>query len=124
MSIKITTFLLKNGEQLHFFCFVRFNHSCNANAMAISIDCGMIRTQRKIKKGEEITVNRLSLEIGMKSVKERNEILEMKLFKGSGCKCALCVKEASDTTKNENYKKFAELQKKVEHCTQFSNLGN
>merc|ERR1712156_423236 len=73
----------------------RFNHSCAPNAENVwrsgENDACEIRAVSKIKPGDEITVNYNPVEIVLKNLKIRQELLLDSW--GFGCDCTLCKEE-------------------------------
>jgi len=99
----------------------RFNHSCCANAQWIEIDMGdqellgpviEITAVRKIKAGEEITINYNRGYLAMQNQKVRQEYLLSCL--GFNCYCNICKDETDDDGK---YEEFQLLKLQVEKLT-------
>ena len=71
----------------------RFNHSCASNAELVwrkeEKEGSEIRAVSKIKAGDEVTINFDILNIGLRRISERQEILMDRW--GFDCHCSLCM---------------------------------
>ena len=98
----------------------RVNHSCRPNAYLVSENgMSIIRTAKKIITGEEITISYFPLRLPMMPMIQRREILEEE--KNFLCRCYLCDFEyAHPESKGETYKKFEDLNDKLQICFEMS----
>ena len=96
----------------------RFNHSCASNAELVwrkeEKEGSEIRAVSKIKAGDEVTINFDILNIGLRRISERQEILMDRW--GFDCHCSLCEEERINSN-DEKYDYFEKCKREaVELC--------
>jgi len=104
----------------------RFNHSCASNAELVwrkeEKEGSEIRAVSKIKAGDEVTINFDILNIGLRRISERQEILMDRW--GFDCHCSLCEEERINSN-DEKYDYFEKCKREaVELCLSRTGTNN